>query len=106
MMKELISRRLKRGNLPDLLLIDGGRGQLAVVKRVVDDLKISDLELAAIAKGKDGEMDKVYRPKWTNPRKGKKDDPAYLLLMKLRDEAHRFGINAQKRSRSKKLKSS
>ena len=88
--------------MPDLLLIDGGKGQLNVAKAVLDKLGFSDLPLAAIAKGQKNEEDKIYLVGRKNPLKFKKGSPVLLLLKRIRDEAHRFGIRAhrQKRMRS------
>ncbi|MBI4367323.1 MAG: excinuclease ABC subunit UvrC [Deltaproteobacteria bacterium] len=94
MMREVLSRRLT-GDLPrpDLLLVDGGRGQLQVARRVLDLQGVLDLPLAAIAKPTAEETtDKVYLPDRKNPVKLRIGDPVLLLLQRIRDEAHRFGI--------------
>ncbi len=106
MMYEVLFRRyskLKQTSLPipDLLLIDGGKGQLGITKAVLSELGFQDLSVAAIAKGKQGEEDRIYLPNRKNPLKFTKASPALLLLKKIRDEAHRFGIFAHRRKRLK-----
>ncbi|MFH1874673.1 MAG: excinuclease ABC subunit UvrC [Pseudomonadota bacterium] len=106
MMHEVLWRRYSKFKqttlpLPDLLLIDGGKGQLGVAKAVLDELGLKDLSVAAIAKGKQGEEDKIFLPGRKNPVKFTKNSPALLLLKKIRDEAHRFGITAHRKKRIK-----
>jgi len=90
MMEEVLERYLTSNGLPDLLIIDGGKGHLAVARRIVEKLGL-DLGLAAIAK--DGEGDKVYIPNRKDPVVFKRGSPAYLLLQRIRNEAHRFAIS-------------
>ncbi|MFH1137317.1 MAG: excinuclease ABC subunit UvrC, partial [Pseudomonadota bacterium] len=93
MMSETLGRRLQRADppKPDLLLLDGGRGQLGAVLAVIEDLGVTDPPpLAGLAKGRDGEPDRVWLPGRKNPADLKADSPGLLLLMKVRDEAHRF----------------
>ena len=106
MMREVLERRLSKGkeegDLPDLLLLDGGKGQLAVALDVAGRLGIlGNMDLAGIAKERHGEGEKLFRP-------GRKDAillpahaPALLYLMRVRDEAHRFGITLHRRLRGK-----
>jgi len=113
MMREVISRRFRpevplRGSKgeggrmpPDLLLVDGGKGQLAIAERVLKENGVC-VAVAAIAKGeKKGEADKIFIPGRKNPVKFKRGSRELLLLQRIRDEAHRFGINAHRRKRSK-----
>lgn len=88
---------------PDLLLVDGGRGQLAMAERVFEDLGlVGAIELAGIAKGREeGEADKLYRPGRKNPILFKKHAPVLLYLMRIRDEAHRFGITHHRKRRGR-----
>ncbi len=106
MMQEVLERRLEKGmaqeNLPDMLLLDGGKGQLQVAVAALERLGLSGrLDLVAIAKEKQDEGEKLFRP-------GRKDAillpghaPALLFLMRIRDEAHRFGITFHRRLRGK-----
>ncbi|HPW44982.1 MAG TPA: excinuclease ABC subunit UvrC [bacterium] len=105
MMYEVIKRRYAENverEMPDILLVDGGRGQLATAMRAVEELGLS-LPLAAIAKGKkDDEPDQIFIPGRMNPVNIKAKSKELLLLMKVRDEAHRFAISAHRRRRDKK----
>ncbi len=107
MMGELITRRLNKGRLPDLFVIDGGKGQLAVVKRALDNFKDTDPpEIVAIAKAdpKRGEVnDKIFIVGRKNPLALASDNPVLLFLMKVRDEAHRRAIRYHKNLRKKQM---
>ncbi len=97
MMREVLERRLERGaaegDLPDLLLLDGGKGQLQVAVEVVGRLGLGQqVELASIAKEKAEEGEKLFRPGRKNPILLPAHSPVLLYLMRIRDEAHRFGI--------------
>jgi excinuclease ABC subunit C len=99
-MREALSRRFRRGkegeagwDLPDLLVLDGGRGQLAIAQAVLAELQISDLPVVALAKEKlnvmgDELVDRVYVPGRKNPVE-LRSARGLLLLAQARDEAHR-----------------
>jgi excinuclease ABC subunit C len=111
MMQEVLARRLARGReeggLPDLLLLDGGKGQLNVAVSVVRDLGLENgLELAAIAKEREEEGEKLFRPGRKNPILLVRHSPVLLYLMRIRDEAHRYGITFHRRWRHKQALSS
>lgn len=108
-MHEVLSRRLNRSeedgwDLPDLILIDGGKGQLNIAQQVMRELGfIDNVGLASIAKGrKEGESDKIYIYGRKNPIVFSKNSDALFLLMRIRDEAHRFAITFHKKLRGKK----
>jgi excinuclease ABC subunit C len=103
MMAEVIGRRLSKGSPPDLLVVDGGKGHLHAVKRVVDRMKNDNPpDLAAIAKEDyKEEGEKVYIPGRKNPVNLRQDDPVLLLLMRIRDEAHRRAITYHRKLREK-----
>lgn len=108
-MYEVLSRRLNRADqdgwdLPDLILIDGGKGQLNIAQQVLRELGFIDkVGLASIAKGrKEGESDKIYIYGRKNPIVFSKNSDALFLLMRIRDEAHRFAITFHKKQRGKK----
>ena len=106
MMEEVLNRRLSRGveenNLPDLFVVDGGRGQLGVAMRVADELGIrDDLDWIGIAKEKKTEGEKLYKPGRKNPIILKSHNPVLLYLMRIRDESHRFGVTFHRKLRSK-----
>lgn len=117
MMYEVLSRRFRaevslrkvRSSYlppPDLLLVDGGKGQLAIAKRALKECGVA-LPFAAIAKGeKKGRADQVFIPGRKNPLGFKRGSKELLMLMRIRDEAHRFGITAHRRRRSKQALSS
>lgn len=96
-MSEVLRRHLIRaeadGMLPDLLIVDGGKGQLKVAVQVVRELGLDgSLDLVGIAKEKGDEGEKLFVPGRKNPILLARHSPVLLLLMQIRDEAHRFGI--------------
>lgn len=106
MMAEVLKRRLSRGiaeeKLPDLFIVDGGRGQLGIAMRIADELGIRhDIDWIGIAKEKHGEGEKLYKPGRKNPILLKKHNPVLLYLMRIRDESHRFGVTFHRRLRAK-----
>ena len=114
MLKEVLSRRFKRailekGNyltLPDLILIDGGKGQYSSAKEVLNELGLYDLPMIAIAKGKmrnSGDETFFYNSK---SYKFEKNDPTLFFMQRLRDEAHRFAITSHRAKRAKGLSKS
>lgn len=114
MLREMLTRRFSRalkeeartapGQWPDLLLIDGGQGQLAVAEEVFADLGIDGVALAAIAKGPDRNAGRERfflpgrAPFTLDPR-----HPVLYFLQRLRDEAHRFAIGGQRAKRSRAI---
>ena len=99
-------RRIKKGEvpLPDLLLIDGGMGQLATVHGILQELSISGLTLLGVAKGADRKagMEQLFLLGRKSPIILAPDSPALHLIQQIRDEAHRFAITAHRQRRSKK----
>jgi excinuclease ABC subunit C len=108
MMAELISRRLSKDPVPDLIIVDGGKGHLMAVKKVVDERHADDPpELVAIAKAnQDEEADKVFIPGRKNPIPLRQDHAVLLLLMRIRDEVHRRAISYHRKLRGKDLTAS
>jgi len=109
MLKEVLTRRFKRamlekGNyltLPDLILIDGGKGQYSSAKEVLDEFGLHDLPMIAIAKGKlRNSGDETFFYKGAS-FKFEKNDPTLFFMQRLRDEAHRFAINSHRAKRAK-----
>jgi excinuclease ABC subunit C len=96
MMAELVSRRMSNDPVPDLILVDGGKGHLVAVKKVVDERHADDPpDLVAIAKAnQDEESDKIFIPGRKNPIPLRQDHPVLLLLMRIRDEVHRRGLSS------------
>jgi len=107
-MAEVLSRRFKNRDktspLPDLLLVDGGKGQLNIALAVVEGLGLAGrFSVAGIAKKDETrgeENDKIYLPRRSNPVQLNKDPDLLLFLQRIRDEAHRFAITFQRRRRS------
>ena len=108
-MEEVLTRRFANHPTwphPDLLLLDGGKGQLNIALDVVGKMGLEGaFRLAAIAKkeGARGELqDKIYLPQRANPVPFIGDEEALLLLQRIRDEAHRFAVQFHRRKRGKK----
>ena len=110
MMAEVISRRLKHGEPPDLILVDGGKGHLSAVKRVLDSMSGSHVpEVVSIAKPgveRLEKYDKIYIPGRKNPVTLSPDHPVLLLMMRIRDEAHRRAVAYHRRLMGKALTAS
>ena len=111
MMKEVLKRRFSRAlkdensimTLPDLVLVDGGKGQYSVSRETLNDLGLHELPIIAIAKGKNrnaGSETFYHNGKIFN---FKKNEPTLFFLQRLRDEAHRFAISTHRAKRGKKL---
>ena len=114
MMKEVLKRRFSRAlkdenstkTLPDLVLIDGGKGQYSVSRETLNDLGLHEIPIIAVAKGKNrnaGDETFFHDGKIF---KFKKNDPALFFLQRLRDEAHRFAISTHRAKRRKNLSKS
>jgi excinuclease ABC subunit C len=84
---------------PNLLLVDGGKGQLAVAVRVLEDLGLEDICVASLAK----RFEEVYLPGDPDPVRIPRDSEALYLLQQVRDEAHRFAITYHRQLRAKKM---
>jgi excinuclease ABC subunit C len=103
---EVLLRRMRRGkeegNLPDMVLIDGGKGQLNVALEVLKELDIAGIDVLSLAKKrKPEEAEKVFLPNRKDPIPLRSSSPASLLLQRVRDEAHRFAIAYHRRLRGK-----
>ncbi len=114
MMREVLGRRFARlrredpdrdkGQWPDLVLIDGGAGQLSSVQQVFADLGVADVPVAAIAKGPDRDAGRErFHVPGRAPFMLQPDNPVLYFLQRLRDEAHRFAISSHRARRSKSL---
>jgi excinuclease ABC subunit C len=107
-MRQALSRRyarIKKGEapLPDLLLIDGGPGQLAEAIAVLKELEIDGLCVAGVAKGADRRpgQERLFLAGEEQPRILPQDSPALHLIQRIRDEAHRFAITGHRQRRAK-----
>ena len=112
-MAEAILRRYKKvknktEKKPDILFIDGGKGQLSRVNEILKSLKISDLSVAAIAKGKDRKSggETIYVDDSKNILKDRSHSPAFNYIQQIRDEAHRFAVTGHRIRRKINRKSS
>tara|TARA_R110000787_G_scaffold16622_7_gene50361 strand:- start:39154 stop:41052 length:1899 start_codon:yes stop_codon:yes gene_type:complete len=117
MMREVFTRRFSRalkedpdrqkGDWPDLVLIDGGQGQLNAVVEVMEDLGIEDVAVASIAKGPDRNAgrERFFVP-GRDPFSLEMRDPVLYFLQRLRDESHRFVIGSHRTGRSKQIQKS
>jgi excinuclease ABC subunit C len=120
MMREVMARRFGRllaeeeeggersGVWPDLVLIDGGKGQMSAVKTVIAELGIEDLALVAIAKGPGHgrEGREVFHFPDGREKMLPVNSPVLFLLQRLRDEVHRFAIGAHREKRSRAISAS
>ena len=102
--REVVFRRYKRLknkklSYPDLILIDGGKGQLNMAISALRDLGLDYLLVIGLAK----RLEEVYIPGNPDPQSIPKNSPGLILLRKIRDEAHRFAITYQKQKRNKKV---
>jgi excinuclease ABC subunit C len=108
-MKEAVARRYGETEnlpLPDLVLIDGGLGQLAAAMDGLKDTGHTDLSIIGLAKAKGEKEERIYLPGRKNPIILKPNSPATHLLQRVRDEAHRFAITYHRKLRGKALVSS
>jgi excinuclease ABC subunit C len=114
-LREVLQRRYKRAkdedNLPNLIIIDGGKGHLNIAQSVLSELDISTVDLIAIAK-EEGRHDKgltlerIFLTEKTEPLVFKPNSSLLFFLQRIRDEAHRFAITYQRQKRGKKSLSS
>ncbi|WP_424942298.1 excinuclease ABC subunit UvrC [Aliiroseovarius crassostreae] len=112
MMKEMLTRRFKRllkedpdredGLWPDLLLIDGGAGQVSAVHEIMQELGVTDIPMVGVAKGVDRDHGKEeFHRRNQRPFALKRNDPVLYFIQRLRDEAHRFAIGTHRAKRAK-----
>ncbi len=112
MMKEVLSRRFRRllkedpdregGTWPDLLLIDGGAGQVSAVHGIMAELGVEDIDVVGVAKGIDRDAGKEeFHRTGQRPFALRHNDPVLYFVQRLRDEAHRFAIGAHRAKRAK-----
>jgi len=114
MMKEVLKRRFRRllkedpdrrgDTWPDLLLIDGGAGQVSVVAQIMADEGVSDIPMIGVAKGIDRDAGKEeFHRSGARPFALRHNDPVLYFVQRLRDEAHRFAIGTHRAKRSKAI---
>ncbi len=114
MMKEVLTRRFQRlikedpdrstGTWPDLLLIDGGQGQVSAVRQIMDALGVSDIPMVGVAKGLDRDAGKEEFHRTGKPVMAlRHNDPVLYFIQRMRDEVHRFAIGTHRAKRSKAI---
>jgi excinuclease ABC subunit C len=114
MMREVFERRFGRAlkedpereteTWPDLVLIDGGQGQLSAARDILNEMGLHDIPLVAIAKGPDRDAGREwFHQPGRDPFQLPPRDPVLYYLQRLRDEAHRFAITTHRAGRSKQL---
>ena len=111
-LEEVLQRRCRRAkeedNLPDLIIIDGGKGHLNVALRVLQELNISTCDLISVAKEeglhtKGMTQEKIFLPERSDPIILPTHSPLLFFLQQVRDEAHRLAISFHRKKRSKKM---
>ena len=114
MMAEVLTRRFKRllkedpdrkeGHWPDLLLIDGGAGQVSAVRQIMSDLGVGDIAMVGVAKGVDRDAGKEeFHRTGKSVMALRHNDPVLYFIQRLRDEAHRFAIGTHRAKRAKAI---
>lgn len=103
-MKEVLTRRLshlgeKNWDKPDLMIIDGGKGQLSSVMEIIEELGIINIDVVSLAK----KHEEVFLPKQSKPVILPQNSSALFLFQRIRDEAHRFAITYHRKLRSKSM---
>lgn len=102
-MRQAVGRRYRRvleetGEMPDLVLVDGGRGQLNAALEALAELGVEETPVVGLAKREE----EVYLPERPRPLRLPRNDPGLQLLQEVRDEAHRFAVHRHRRRRSKR----
>ena len=114
MMKEVLTRRFKRllkedpdkdrGMWPDLLLIDGGAGQVSAVREIMQKYGVGDIAMVGVAKGEDRDAGKEeFHRTGKRPFALRHNDPVLYFVQRMRDEVHRFAIGTHRAKRSKAI---
>ncbi|SEQ72834.1 excinuclease ABC subunit C [Loktanella sp. DSM 29012] len=114
MMKEVLTRRFQRllkedpdrqaGSWPDLLLIDGGAGQVSAVREIMEELGVGDVPMVGVAKGIDRDAGKEEFHRTGKPVMAlRHNDPVLYFIQRMRDEVHRFAIGTHRAKRSKAI---
>ena len=114
MMREVLNRRFKRAiqekenylSFPDLVMVDGGKGQYSVARETLNELGLHDLPIIAIAKGKFRNLGNETFFHNGKEFKFTKNDPTLFFLQRIRDESHRFAISAHRAKRKKGISKS
>ena len=112
-MAEALNRRYRKiksegGIVPDVLIVDGGKGQIKFASDVISELQLPDVRLLGIAKGRSRKpgLETIFYSEEGSLKSFRPKAGALLLLQHIRDEAHRFAIDAHRKSRAKQRKKS
>src|SRR5882724_9996849 len=107
-MRQVLDRRYRKivegeGKLPDLILIDGGKGQVGAAYQVLGELGLSDVPMIGVAKGEERKagLEQLIFPERSEPLRLPADNPGLHLIQQIRDEAHRFAISGHRARRAK-----
>ncbi|MEO8158344.1 MAG: excinuclease ABC subunit UvrC, partial [Betaproteobacteria bacterium] len=107
-MRQVLDRRYRKivegeGRLPDMILIDGGKGQVSAAYQVLGELGLSDLPMLGVAKGEERKagLEQLIFPERNEPLRLPADNPGLHLIQQIRDEAHRFAISGHRGRRAK-----
>ncbi|MGH8693177.1 MAG: excinuclease ABC subunit UvrC [Burkholderiales bacterium] len=107
-MRQVLDRRYRKimegeGKLPDLILIDGGKGQVSTALEVLAEVGLSDLPMIGVAKGEERKagLEQLFFPDRNEPLRLGSDHPGLHLIQQIRDEAHRFAISGHRNRRAK-----
>ncbi len=107
-MRDVLSRRYTKiaageGKVPDIIFIDGGKGQLGIAEQVMLEVGLPDVLLIGIAKGEERKpgLEQLFFPDRDEPLRIRADNPGLHLLQQIRDEAHRFAITGHRGRRAK-----
>jgi excinuclease ABC subunit C len=114
MMKEVLTRRFQRllkedpdrkaGTWPDLLLIDGGAGQVSAVREIMEKLGVGDVPMVGVAKGIDRDAGKEeFHRTGKSVMALRHNDPVLYFIQRMRDEVHRFAIGTHRAKRAKAI---
>ena len=115
MMKEVLGRRFsnQKEELPDLVVVDGGKGQLSQATAILEELNVQGVEVCGLAKARterafqekevEASMERIFIPNRKNPIQLLPHSRAYRLLVHIRDEAHRFAVSYHRHVRKKRL---
>ena len=103
-MKEVLTRRLnhlgeEKWEKPDLIIIDGGKGQLSSVMKIIEELGVKDIDVVSLAK----KNEEIFLPNKSKPVILPRNSSALFLFQRIRDEAHRFAITFHRKLRSKSM---
>jgi excinuclease ABC subunit C len=112
-MRQVLDRRYRKivageGKLPDLILIDGGKGQVTAAREVLEELGLGEIAIVGVAKGEERKagLEQLILPDRNEPLRLAPDHPGLHLIQQIRDEAHRFAISGHRNRRGRARRTS